>query len=695
VGAGDGLLRAASRRATSLLLACALCAGAAQATTFTVDVEVDGVDAVPGDGLCATSERRCTLRAAVQEANARPGADVVLVPAGAYMLSLTGIDEDSSATGDLDVHDELTLLGAGARLTTIDAVTVDRCLEMFGVACRLEGLTLRGGWLQPEGCPIPFGGGLSVRDGGALTLGDCHVTDCLGHPGGGIYLGPGTSLEAHRTSIFANRSWACPRNFEFGGSGGGIFADSGATLLLVNVTLFDNTADCGSAIMAEAADVRLRNCTVTRNGGNGDPACLSGALDGPGFEAANTIVAGNGSGSCPDCRGTIASLGYNLIGASPSCCVVTGDLTGNVMGALPNLARIADNGGPVVTCEPRTGSRAIDGGSPLPPGSGGAACEAMDARGVARPQDGDFDGVSGCDIGAFELGFEADLCADGADNDGDGLLDCADDDCCAAAACAGLPETTCCDLADNDCDGDVDLADSDCASVPDCRELDCENGADDDGDRLVDCFDEDCCGRIGCLVPEAQCCDAVDNDCDGMTDLADSECATAPPCSESDCTDGLDEDVDGLADCADPECRGAPTCDDDGDGAPNGVDCAPDDPSAIALPTEPRLDVVRFLAAGPDVVRLRWTDVSGLAGPGLVTDVFVGGIARMRADRGLGGASCLAGDLRVLQAIDFRILSGPGDGFRYLVRGENACGVGSLGDDSLGRARDLSAVRCP
>jgi hypothetical protein len=693
---GERLARATPCHAAWLLLACALCIGAARAATFTVDWEADAVDAVPGDGICATSFRRCTLRAAVQEANARPGADVVLVPAGAYLLSIAGTEEDLAATGDLDVHDELTLLGAGARLTTIDAVTIDRCLEVFGGACHIDGLTVRGGWLEPDGCPIPFGGGLSVRDGGALTLVDCHVTDCLGLPGGGIYLGPGSSLEAHRTSIVANRSWACPRNLEFGGSGGGIFADSGATVLLVNVTLFDNSADCGSAIMAEAANVRLRNCTVTRNGGNGDLACLSGALDGPGFEAGNTLVAGNGSGSCPDCRGAIASLGYDLIGAEPSCCVVTGDLTGNVMGALPNLARIANNGGPVDTCKPLTGSPAMDAGNPLPPGSGEAACEATDARGVPRPQDGDANGVSTCDIGAFELGFEAGLCADGADNDGDALVDCADDDCCGDGACAGLPETQCCDLADNDCDGDVDLADADCATVPDCFELDCANGADDDGDRLVDCFDEDCCGRDGCGAPEAQCCDAIDNDCDGMTDGADPDCAAAPPCVESDCANGVDEDVDGRLDCADPDCRGTPMCDDDGDGAPNGLDCAPDDPSAIAVPTEiPRLDVGRLLAAGRDVVVLGWTDLSGAAGPGLVTDIFVGGIARMWADRGLAGASCLAGDVRVLQRLDFRGLPGASDGFWYLVRGENACGRGPLGDDSLGVPRDLAGVSCP
>ena len=52
-------------------------------------------------------------------------------------------------------------------------------------------------------------------------------------------------------------------------------------------------------------------------------------------------------------------------------------------------------------------------------------------------------------------------CADGVDNDLDGLTDCCDDECAADAAC--LAETLCDDDIDNDCDGAMDCADSDCA----------------------------------------------------------------------------------------------------------------------------------------------------------------------------------------------------------------------------------------
>ena len=43
------------------------------------------------------------------------------------------------------------------------------------------------------------------------------------------------------------------------------------------------------------------------------------------------------------------------------------------------------------------GSPAIDGGNPLPGGSGGFACDALDQRGIAR-----FQG-SACGMGAYEI----------------------------------------------------------------------------------------------------------------------------------------------------------------------------------------------------------------------------------------------------------------------------------------------------
>jgi hypothetical protein len=42
------------------------------------------------DGVCATASGACSLRAAIMEANALPGADTIIVPAGTYVLALAG-----------------------------------------------------------------------------------------------------------------------------------------------------------------------------------------------------------------------------------------------------------------------------------------------------------------------------------------------------------------------------------------------------------------------------------------------------------------------------------------------------------------------------------------------------------------------------------------------------------------------------
>lgn len=49
----------------------------AQATLLIVDSTGDGGDGNPGDGRCQTAARTCTLRAAIDEANANPGPDTI------------------------------------------------------------------------------------------------------------------------------------------------------------------------------------------------------------------------------------------------------------------------------------------------------------------------------------------------------------------------------------------------------------------------------------------------------------------------------------------------------------------------------------------------------------------------------------------------------------------------------------------
>ncbi|GIK56540.1 MAG: hypothetical protein HND44_03265 [Chloroflexi bacterium] len=78
---------------------------AAPLVVFTVNSTADATDAVPGDGVCETAPGNgiCTLHAAIRESNALAGADEIILPAGTYLLTIPGANENNAATGDLDI----------------------------------------------------------------------------------------------------------------------------------------------------------------------------------------------------------------------------------------------------------------------------------------------------------------------------------------------------------------------------------------------------------------------------------------------------------------------------------------------------------------------------------------------------------------------------------------------------------------
>jgi len=244
-----------------------------------------------------------------------------------------------------------------------------------------------------------------------------------------------------------------------------------------------------------------------------------------------------------------------------------------------NCDGVVDDG---CACIPDAGQGCFNGPATACPLDGGA-CVGLCQRGAQRclglPDGGAA--WSGC---AGQTLPRVEDCADGVDDDCDGFTDCADPNC-AARACGAFGRV--CFAAQCQCvhDGGVTAS-----------EL-CANGIDDDCDGLTDCAQGSCaqkaCGTNGktCLgdtctcVPadggvsehtETRCADGVDNDCDGLKDCGDSDCAGVacggertcqkslctclgpdggtPQVSESLCFDGVDNDCDGLADWAEPSC---------------------------------------------------------------------------------------------------------------------------------------------
>jgi hypothetical protein len=135
---------------------------------FHVTTEADAAHWKPSLG-------RCTLRAAIMAANAQPGPDRVVVPAGTYSLSEVGRVEDYSMIGDLDVTDDLVIEGAGADVTIIDGLGSDRVLDVHGARVAVFDLRIANGATTQ----IPEPGG-AIRSSGALTLVGVWLSDSWG-----------------------------------------------------------------------------------------------------------------------------------------------------------------------------------------------------------------------------------------------------------------------------------------------------------------------------------------------------------------------------------------------------------------------------------------------------------------------------------------------------------------------------------
>ena len=200
-----------------------------------------------------------------------------------------------------------------------------------------------------------------------------------------------------------------------------------------------------------------------------------------------------------------------------------------------------------------------------------------------------------CDDGSAlvnPLAFES--CADGVDNDCDGLTDGLDGDCY-------QPPATCANGLDDDGDGWADLADPGCANDPDGANeggygaYGCNDNADNDGDGWFDSEDPDCANGYDSegLPPAAACENEADDDGDGWVDLDDPGCAGNPGGNDEgglsglECNDGADNDGDDDIDADDIDCADGygseGEVDQDGDGyTPGQGDC--DDGDAAIHP---------------------------------------------------------------------------------------------------------------
>jgi len=209
-----------------------------------------------------------SLRSMIITANTNSnGLDTIELATGTYVLDKAGINEDSAATGDLDILEDLIIRGEGSGNTFIQMAILpeadrDRVFDVFGVEVTFEDLTIENGLVDTanghgagdgggirnttgdvtlDGVTLrnnqaETGGGIAVLEGGTLVDGSSptSITDNeAATAGGGAFVADGLVDLSDQTEVTSNQAT---------GSGGGIWADDLTTVELDGTTIATNTA---------------------------------------------------------------------------------------------------------------------------------------------------------------------------------------------------------------------------------------------------------------------------------------------------------------------------------------------------------------------------------------------------------------------------------------------------------------------
>ena len=351
------LLKISLRIAPFLVLfLCAISAAPAQdqfGKLFTVNDSGDSRDAVPGNGVCLDASGKCTVRAAIEEANSAPDQDAII-------FDLPGNVIIDLSLGELVISSNLYIIGPSARKLFIQRIhSASTNFRVFhvtpnaGVSINLRGFSISHG-------QAARGGGIYIESGNIVNLTELAIHSNSAEVGGAI-ANAGT-LNMTRSSLSSNAALTTLGNGASLG-GGLINLDASSKATISNSTLTMNTSTSGGGIFNNGTLILVNN-TLTNNGATVRGASIANEPGGV-VSVLNTIIGRDLFSS--SLAGAFVSLGNNIItdarNSSGFTNGVGGDQVSNDNAINPLLGAFSYNGGETLNFPLLDGSPAINQGN--------------------------------------------------------------------------------------------------------------------------------------------------------------------------------------------------------------------------------------------------------------------------------------------------------------------------------------------
>ncbi len=263
-----------------------------------------------GSGICDATA--CTLRDAVETANATTGADDIT-----FDSAITGTITLTPTNGELLITDPVTITGPGSGQLTVRAGTSAsnefRVIDISDTAgdVSIEGLTLTNGRV-----PLDAGGAIRFQSEGTLSIRSSVITGNTANNGGGIYSEFAGTVEVTSSSISGNTAMFGPgggiqnvdgnttlsssfvsdnRSYN---SGGGVFSPYAGTVTITDTEINNNVVSedgyHGGGVYSGEGAVTISGSTISGNTAEGDAGGLynfSGDLS-----ISNTTISNNRAG---------------------------------------------------------------------------------------------------------------------------------------------------------------------------------------------------------------------------------------------------------------------------------------------------------------------------------------------------------------------------------------------------------------